>query len=152
MSKYRLVFAGELLHGVDRRRCIDQLAKIVDETPERLAVKLFGGRHVVVKQTDDEKVVKKFVAAFKKAGAVLLIDVNKGETRKKRIMASDAMVTRERDAIRSAEGQPLRRASDPDSEGDGKPVSLDDQPTIQRKPMFDAKEAASIRRRRRRRR
>lgn len=101
MAQYRLIFSGTLLHGVDRTKCIEQLAKFFETPPDVLARKLFSGRRVVIKRTDDKRMVKVFVAAFKKAGAKLLIDVidEKAEQEKKRMMSSDVTVTRTRPAF-----------------------------------------------------
>ena len=146
MAKYRLVFAGELLHGTDRTKCVQMLSKLVHETPERLAVKLFGGRHVVVKQTDDEKVVRTFVKAFKKAGAVLLIDVNKGAPEEKRMLATDVSVTRVRKPF-SAED--VREDSPLADQDEAEDRLDDDDPTLERSPE-EALRGGRRRRRRRR--
>ena len=122
MAQYRLIFSGTLLHGVDRTKCIEQLAKFFETPPDVLARKLFSGRRVVIKRTDDKKMVKVFVAAFKKAGAKLLIDVidEKAEQEKKRIMSSDVTVTRTRPAFSRAD---VRRPASDDPDQPDSPAS-----------------------------
>ncbi len=74
MSRYNLVFKGELAADASRGQCLERLSKEFKKDPEVLEKTLFSGVRVVVKRTSQDSDVERFQKVFDEAGAVLVIE------------------------------------------------------------------------------
>lgn len=73
MTKYKLIFNGQLLENADKASCIQGLSRVFKKDPEIIEKKLFSGKKIIVKTTTDRKVVDTYLRVFENVGARLLV-------------------------------------------------------------------------------
>jgi len=74
MTRYRLVFYGDLLPGVTPNECLSKLEARFGHGRERLDRFLFSGEPAVIKTVSRYETAERFVDAFAEAGAVLHVE------------------------------------------------------------------------------
>ncbi len=73
MADYYVIFTGKLEPGFERAQVIANISKLVKLDSKTVEGRLFSGKPTVIKKLADPGKAKKFLAAFKKAGAVVVI-------------------------------------------------------------------------------
>ena len=76
---HRLIFQGKLKPNTDRALCMERLARLFNKEVKDIETRLFSGKEMLIRKTEDQTVVDKYIRAFDKAGAVLqVITASKG--------------------------------------------------------------------------
>lgn len=70
---YRLMFTGDLVTGFQRHEAIDQLAKLLERSPDEVRDTLFTGEPVEFRTVDDKAEADQWRRNFADAGALLII-------------------------------------------------------------------------------
>ncbi len=70
---YRLMFTGDLVTGFQRQEVIDNLAKRLEISPEKVHETLFTGSPVEFKTVDDKADADKWRRSFADDGALLIV-------------------------------------------------------------------------------
>lgn len=74
---YKLIFRGELVSGYVRADVVSKLAALLKQPPERIEKLFLGNQERIIKRVDTHAQAQQWVAAFARAGAVLVME---GET------------------------------------------------------------------------
>ncbi|MBU0990973.1 MAG: hypothetical protein KJ737_00650 [Proteobacteria bacterium] len=77
---YKLIFKGQLLANANKTDCIESLARLFKKNLSDIESRLFSGDDVMIKKTDDQAVVDRYIKAFHDAGAVLLVEQAENES------------------------------------------------------------------------
>ncbi|MFI8479767.1 hypothetical protein ACIGCM_04265 [Pseudomonas sp. NPDC078700] len=72
MSRYEVVFSGQLVPGADMALVQANLGRLFQADPQRIAL-MFSGRRLVIKNNLDEASAEKYRATIERAGAVVEI-------------------------------------------------------------------------------
>lgn len=70
---YRLMFTGDLVTGFQRQEVIDNLAKRLEMSPDKVRKTLFTGSPVEFKTVDDKKAADHWRRDFADDGALLIV-------------------------------------------------------------------------------
>ena len=73
MTKYKLMFNGQLIGDTKKDVCVKELSRIFKMKQEEIEKKLFSGKKTLIKTTTSRKEVDHYIDIFSKAGARLLI-------------------------------------------------------------------------------
>lgn len=70
---WKLVFTGDLVTGFERQEAIENLADLLDKTPDQVAEELFVGKPVVLNTVKTEAEAQQRRREFVEAGALLMV-------------------------------------------------------------------------------
>ncbi len=70
---YRLMFTGELVTGFQRQEVIDNLARRLETSPDKIRETLFTGSPIEVKTVDDKAEADQWRRGFADDGALLIV-------------------------------------------------------------------------------
>ncbi len=70
---WKLVFTGDLVTGFERQEVVENLAKLLDKTPDQVGEELFVGKPVVLATVETEAEAQQHRRKFVDAGALLMV-------------------------------------------------------------------------------